>query len=188
MEATDSIIKGCTEGHKKSQEQLYKLYSRKMYAVCLMYAKDHDTAQDILQESFIKVFQNIQTFQNKGSFEGWIRRIVVNTALERYRKNHFLYPVSEVSDYTEEASYQDIMSDINAQDLLTIIQELTPQYRMVFNLYAIEGYSHQEISQMLSISEGTSKSNLSRARKILQEKVETKYYNNSSKNIQSTAW
>jgi len=187
LDSTESIIKGCTEGHKKSQEELYKTYSRKMYAVCLMYAKDHDTAQDILQEAFIKVFQNIQTFMNKGSFEGWVRRIVVNTALERYRKNHYLYPVSEVADYTEEASYNDIISEVHANDLLKIIQELTPQYRMVFNLYAIEGYSHQEISQMLAISEGTSKSNLSRARKILQEKVETKFFNNNQQ-IQNTAW
>lgn len=140
-----------------------------------MYAPDMDTAQDILQDGFIKIFRNMHKFEFKGSFEGWMRRIIVNTALERFRKQHFLYPVSEITDYAEDVSYEDVLQQLSAEDLMNIIKELTPKYRMVFNLYAIEGYSHKEIGEMLNISEGTSKSNLSRARKILQEKIAVLY-------------
>ncbi|MCK4661610.1 MAG: sigma-70 family RNA polymerase sigma factor [Bacteroidales bacterium] len=152
-----------------------------MFGICLRYSKDYTEAEDTLQEGFIKVFENISSFKFKGSFEGWLRRIMVNTALEKYRKQNVLYPVSDIFEYAEDIGYDDITSDISAGDLLKLITELSPQYRVVFNLYAIEGYSHNEISKKLGISTGTSKSNLSRARQILQEKVKKLYMLNSGK-------
>lgn len=147
-----------------------------MYALCLRYANDEDEAKDILQDGFIKVFLNLKQFNNKGSFEGWIRRIVVNTALERFRDKSYLFAINMDNNYESgDREYDHILSDIAANDLLKLIQELSPQYRMVFNLYAIEGYSHKEICNMLNIKEGTSKSNLSRAREILKEKVKAYY-------------
>lgn len=146
-----------------------------MYGLCLRYAKDHDEASDILQEGFIKVFCNLKSYGSKGSFEGWIRRIMINVALERFRKNNYLYTVEEIAPYKDQINYDEIESIIAENELLKIINELSPKYRMVFNLYAIEGYSHSEISKILNISEGTSKSNLSRARVILQEKIKKQY-------------
>ncbi|MBN1187348.1 MAG: RNA polymerase sigma factor [Bacteroidales bacterium] len=142
-----------------------------MYGICLRYTKDRDEAQDILQEGFIKVFTNLGKFDNRGSFEGWIRRIMINVALERFRKTNYMYPVEDITVYKDKLDYDDLESNLSQEELLKMIQELSPKYRMVFNLYAVEGYSHQEISQMLNISEGTSKSNLSRARIILQERL-----------------
>lgn len=165
------IVKGCKAGKRKAQKQLYEMFARKMFGVSLLYTKDYTAAEDIVQEGFVKVFTNIKQFSFKGSFEGWIRRIMVNTALEKYRRQNHLYPVEDVAPYMDEVGYDDTISQISANDLMEIIQELSPQYRVVFSLYAIEGYSHKEIAKKLSISEGTSKSNLSRARKILQDKV-----------------
>jgi RNA polymerase sigma factor (sigma-70 family) len=142
-----------------------------MYGVCLRYAKDSDEAEDIMQEGFIRVFNKISQFEFKGSFEGWIKRIMVNTALEKFRKNDRLYPVEEMRIFESVEYAEETISSISANDLLRIIQELPPRYKMVFNLFAIEGYSHLEIAEMMSISEGTSKSNLSRARVILQKNV-----------------
>ncbi len=170
------IIKACIKGNRKAQKALYQKYSDKMYALCLRYANDEDEAKDILQDGFIKVFLNLKQFNNKGSFEGWIRRIVVNTALERFRDKSYLFAINMDNNYESgDREYDHILSDIAANDLLKLIQELSPQYRMVFNLYAIEGYSHKEICNMLNIKEGTSKSNLSRAREILKEKVKEYY-------------
>jgi RNA polymerase sigma-70 factor (ECF subfamily) len=146
-----------------------------MFGVCLQYAKDYTEAEDILQDGFIKVFTKISQFNDQGSFEGWVRRIMVNCALERYRKQNLLYSVSDITDYDHKMAYDDVMGEISSKDLLKLVQELTPQYKTVFNLYAIEGYSHQEIAEQLNISVGTSKSNLSRARVILQDKVEALY-------------
>ena len=165
------IIKGCLAGKRDYQEALYKLFSGKMYGLCLRYTKDRDEAQDILQEGFIKVFSNLTKFDNRGSFEGWIRRIIINVALERFRKTNYMYPVEDITIYKDQLDYDDMEATMSEEEMLKLIQELSPKYRMVFNLYAIEGYSHSEISQMLNISEGTSKSNLSRARVILQEKL-----------------
>lgn len=142
-----------------------------MYGVCLRYAKDSAEAEDIMQEGFIRVFNKIGQFEFKGSFEGWIKRIMVNTALEKFRKNDRLYPVEEMKIFESVEYAEETISSISANDLLRIIQELPPRYKMVFNLFAIEGYSHLEIAEMMSISEGTSKSNLSRARVILQKNV-----------------
>jgi RNA polymerase sigma factor (sigma-70 family) len=168
------IIKGCIAGNRRDQELLYRRHSGKLYAVCLRYARNDEEARDILQEGFIKIFENLHHYKNEGSFEGWVRRIVVNTALEKFRSRHNLFRVDDIdtiSEHEAEAEGEDY-TGLDAIDLLYIIKELPPKYRMVFNLYAIEGYSHKEISRMLNISEGTSKSNLSRARTILQRKVE----------------
>jgi RNA polymerase sigma-70 factor (ECF subfamily) len=171
LDALEEIIKGCVLGKTNSQEQLYKMFAAKMYGVCLHYSKDSTEAEDILQEGFYKILKNIKSFKNEGSFEGWVRRIMINTALEKYRKQKFLYPVSDIIEIADIFSYDDVISEITARDLLKLIQELSPKYRMVFSLYAIDGYSHKEISDMMGITIGTSKSNLSRARIILQKKV-----------------
>lgn len=168
------ILRGCLAGNKRDQELLYRRYSAKLYGVSLQYSGSHDEARDVLQEAFIKIFTNLRTFNGDGSFEGWMRRIVVNTALEKHRNRYYLNKVDELgfeNDTMPELEADEI-SGMESEDLLRFIMELPPKYRMVFNLYALEGYSHREISEMLSISEGTSKSNLSRARNILQKKVE----------------
>lgn len=140
----------------------------------MQYSGNDEEARDILQEGFIKIFENLQNYKFEGSFEGWMRRITVNTALERYRSRHNLYRVDDIDSIDEPDADPDNedYAGLEAADLMSIIRELPPKYRMVFNLYAIEGYSHKEISGMMNISEGTSKSNLSRARTILQKKVE----------------
>lgn len=171
MTNLEEIIKRCKAGNSKAQSDLYHNFASKMYGVCLRYAKDVTEAEDILQEGFIRVFTKIGQFEFKGSFEGWMRRIMVNTALEKFRKNNHLYPVEDMRSFEASEWSEDTISGISTDDLMRIIQELPPRYRMVFNLYAIEGYSHQEIGEMMKISEGTSKSNLSRARIILQKKV-----------------
>lgn len=167
----EETIYKCWERNSKAQSELYRLFSRKMYGVCLRYARDSADAEDILQEGFVRVFTKIKQFEFKGSFEGWMRRIMVNTALEKFRKHDRLYPVEEMSIYESTEWVEETISSITADELMKMIQELPPRYKMVFNLYAIEGYSHLEIGAMMNISEGTSKSNLSRARMILQKKV-----------------
>ena len=171
MAQLEEIIYQCKNGNGKAQTELYRLFSPKMYGVCLRYAKDSADAEDILQEGFIRVFTKIGQFESKGSFEGWMRRIMVNTALEKFRKNDRLYPVEELSTFETIEMVEETVSSITADELMQMIQELPPRYRLVFNLYAIEGYSHQEIGEMMGITEGTSKSNLSRARLILQKRV-----------------
>ena len=167
------IIKGCLEGNRRDQELLYRKHAAKLYAVCLQYSNNDDEAKDILQEGFIKIFENLHSYKFEGSFEGWIRRITVNTALEKYRSRNNLYKVEDIDQIAETKAEPDgeDYTGLEAADLLKIIRELPPKYRMVFNLYALEGYSHKEIAGMVNISEGTSKSNLSRARSILQRRV-----------------
>lgn len=169
------VIRGCQENDHEAQRELYELFKTKMFGTCLRYAGNYDDAQDIMQEGFIKVFEKIHQFGFKGAFEGWIRRVMVNIALEKYRLHYRHVPVDDISIQNETEDETDVSSDIDVHELIRLVQELTPRYRVVFNLYAIEGYSHKEIGEMLNISEGTSKSNLSRARAILQDKV-NKYY------------
>jgi RNA polymerase sigma-70 factor (ECF subfamily) len=169
------IIKGCIKGKADAQKQLFKLYHRKLFGVCLRYAKDYYEAEDIAQEGFVKIFKNISKLKGIESLEGWMKKIMINTALEKYRKTDKLYLVSDYVHYEDSFEYDRTMSDISSKELMDIINELSPQYKMIFNLYAIEGYTHVEISKMLGISEGTSKSNLSRARQILQEKVKKQF-------------
>ena len=167
----EHIIKGCIAGKNEAREMLYKLYSGKMWAICLRYARDRDEAKDILQDGFIKVYEKISQFEGRGYFEGWMRRIFVNQALAEYRKRRTLSIDAVIKNENDHEIIENIESEIFAAELLEIIQELPPHYKMVFNLYAIEGFSHKEVADMLGISEGTSKSNLSRAREILQRKV-----------------
>ena len=181
MDQIDEILKGCLSGDRRSQEHLYKMFSARMFGLCLQYSNNYDDAKDILQEGFIKVFQKLKQFDKRGSFEGWIRRIMINTALERYRSQTRLYPLTEQDVRREDLIYEEVFETLTARDLVKLMQELPPRYRMVFNLYAIEGYTHKEVGDMMGISVGTSKSNLSRARQILQEKV--KRYYNSNENI-----
>jgi RNA polymerase sigma-70 factor (ECF subfamily) len=173
LEDIREIIRGCIAGNRRDQELLYRRHSAKLYAVCMQYSGNDEEARDILQEGFIKIFENLQHYKFEGSFEGWMRRIAVNTALEKYRSRHNLYRVDNIDMIPEQDAEPDNSdySGLEAEDLLSIIRELPPKYRMVFNLYAIEGYSHKEIGKMINISEGTSKSNLSRARIILQRRV-----------------
>jgi RNA polymerase sigma factor (sigma-70 family) len=168
-----NIISGCLKGNRRDQELLYRRHAAKLYAVCLQYSGNDEEARDILQDGLIKIFENLANYKHEGSFEGWIRRIIVNTALEKYREKHSLYRVDDIDDIPEPDAdpYNEDYSGLEAGDLLDIIRELPPKYRMVFNLFAIEGYSHKEIGKMVNISEGTSKSNLSRARAILQRRV-----------------
>jgi RNA polymerase sigma factor (sigma-70 family) len=178
------ILNGCLAGNRRDQELLYRRHSSKLYAVSLQYSGNDEEARDILQEGFIKIFENLRQYKHEGSFEGWMRRIMVNTALERFRSRHNLYRVDDIDQIPEpdaEPDNQDY-AGLEANDLLEIIRELPPKYRMVFNLYAIEGYSHKEISTMVNISEGTSKSNLSRARVILQRRVGS-YYTGIKKRV-----
>jgi RNA polymerase sigma factor (sigma-70 family) len=168
-----NIINGCLRGSRRDQELLYRRYAARLYAVCLQYSGNDEEARDILQEGFIKIFENLIHYKFEGSFDGWVRRIIVNTALEKFRSKHNLYRVDDIDQIPEQDSEPDNedYAGLGARDLMEIIRELPPRYRIVFNLFAIEGYTHKEISNMMSISEGTSKSNLSRARVILQRRV-----------------
>jgi RNA polymerase sigma-70 factor (ECF subfamily) len=168
------MIAGCKNQDREAQRALYNEYARKMYAICLRYMPDVDSAKDLLQDGFIKVFASINSFQGKGSFEGWMKRVFVNMALETIRKQKNMFFISDdvqtlpdvVDDTTEEQMY-----NISETDLLKMIKELPKGYSTIFNLYAIEDLSHKEIADMLGINEGTSRSQYVRARKILQEKV-----------------
>lgn len=167
-----NILKACLKGDRRSQQQLYELFANKLYGVCLRYSDNEEEAKEILQEGFIKIFTNLKQFKNKGSLEGWMRRIMINAAMENFRKhNNFLLYDNDTKLESVQVKYEHVIEDLNKKDLLKMVQDLTPQYRMVFNLYAIEGYSHQEIAKILHISEGTSKSNLSRARALLKRRI-----------------
>jgi len=174
-EKLDILIKGCKRGKPKSQEELYNRFASAMYGICLQYASGEADAQDILQDGFIKVFSKLEQVKNPAAFPGWIRRIMINTALEKYRSQVVVQRVEDVKEEIPVAYEDGVLNDLTCEELVTLIQTLTPKYRLVFNLYGIEGYSHQEISEALGISVGTSKSNLSRARAILQEKIKTIY-------------
>ena len=165
------LIKGCIACKRKYQERLYAKYAPKMFSVCLRYAKGYHNAEDILQEGFIKVYRNIGRFRSEGSFEGWLRRIFVNTAIEHYRRSKPMYPILEVNNSQYDVIDNNVIENLAAQDLMKMVQKLSPGYRTVFNLYVIEGYSHKEIGKMLNISDGTSKSQLARARYLLQKMV-----------------
>ncbi len=165
------IIKGCLKNDRASQKALYEQYYSKMLGVCLRYSKDKDDAKDVLHEAFLKVFNNLKNFNGTGSFEGWIRRIMVNTSIDSLRKNKqnylivsTVYANEKASNLADEVEEDDLLMNIDKEEILKAVQELTPAYRTVFNLYVIEEFSHREIAEMLDISEGTSKSNLSKAK------------------------
>lgn len=170
----EQLIAGCQKQDRIAQKALYDKYSRLLFGICLRYCPDIPSAQDLLQDGFIKVFTSIQSFQGKGSFEGWLKRIFVNQALENIRKDKkILLFTDDIQNYSDnyELTDDDNISLIPEKELLNMIQELPKGYAMVFNLYAIEDYSHKEISELLDISESTSRSQYVRARQILQQKV-----------------
>lgn len=169
MSDDKDLISGCIQNNRTKQNELYKKYSRKMFVVCLRYSKGRLEAEDILQESFIKVFDCIKDFRADCPLEAWIKRIVVNTALNHNRSKLYLYPAVDVQTMDESLPDEEFtLAGFHFQELLEMIQSLAPRYQIVFNLYAIEGYQHNEIAQMLGISEGTSKSQYSSARQQLQ--------------------
>ncbi len=166
------FIKECLNNDAKAQEKLYRLFAPKMYGICLRFAKNRMEAEDILQDGFIKIFTNLKYFRNEGSFEGWIRRTIINTAINHYKKklrdlNNITIEHTNITDRTDD----DIISKLSVGELLELINELPDGYRIVFNLNVIEGYTHKEIGKMLNISENTSKSQLSRAKHNLKKKI-----------------
>lgn len=166
----EQLINDCKKGNSKAQEQIYRLLSPKVFAVCLKYSRNYQEAQDNLQEGFLLVFDKIDKFQFKGSFEGWVKRVIINYILQQYRsKGVFEIVVDNIPD-TEDVEVEE--ESISMDFLTKIIQELPDRYRLVFNLYVLDGYSHKEIAEMLSITVGTSKSNLARAKAILRDKIE----------------
>lgn len=165
----EEIIKGCVEENNSSQKALYDRYSAKMYALCLRYGRNSSEAQDMLQDGFIKVFDNIKQYGGKGSFEGWIRKIMVNTALNYCRKKEFNKEVSDLNGLFHLKTEAKAISNLSEEEILNILQNLPDGYRVVFNLYAIEGFSHKEIAEKLNISDNTSRSQLSKARKLIQK-------------------
>ncbi len=167
----DELLNGCVAGDREAQKMLYHRYAPKMFSVCLRYAKDYHSAEDVLQEGFIKVFKYISKFRREGSFEGWMRRIFINSSIEQLRKAVSMYPIVDSEDKPIDIVDENMFDDLDHQDLLNMVQNLSPGYRTVFNLYVIEGYSHMEIAKMMNINEGTSKSQLARARAILQKKI-----------------
>lgn len=163
------LIKGCLKRERAAQKRLYDTFSSKMYALCCRYVKDSMEAEDVLITAFTKILDKIDQYKHEGSFEGWIRRIVVNESLTYLRRNRNMYLETELEAADYEPDYQSLSDSLEAEDLLKMISELPSGYRIVFNLYAIDGYSHKEIAEQLGISENTSKSQLSRARTYLQK-------------------
>lgn len=168
----DELIQKCKKQDSRAQGELYKRYNRILFAICLRYSPNFTEAEDNLQDAFITIFKKVDQFKGKGSFEGWMKRVTVNTVLQKYRKQQAYSLTNEerIADVEDETVE---VSDIPLQFLLKIVQELPTQYRLVFSLYVLDGYSHKEIAEKLGIKEGTSKSNLARARGILKERIET---------------
>lgn len=169
----EQLVDGCKRSERKMQEMLYRRLAAPMFNLCLRYASSDFEAEDMMQTGFIKVFKNIANFRGEGSFEGWIRRIMVNTAIEIYRKNLRMLKTTDITEVFDYEQQLFDMDHLEIEDLMKLIQQLPDGYRIVFNMYAIEGYSHQEIANVLQISEGASKSQLSRARAWLRNKLIT---------------
>lgn len=168
------LIKGCIEGDRQSQEKLYQHFSSSMFAICLRYTKARQEAEDVLQESFIKVFRQIKNYKGEAPLVFWIKRIVINTALNSQRSKLYLYPMVDVQDLKESPGEANDVADYTMDELMAMIKELPGSCQVIFNLYAIEGYKHQEIAEMLEISVGTSKSQYSRAKFLLRERMKEK--------------
>jgi RNA polymerase sigma-70 factor (ECF subfamily) len=171
------LIEFCLKNDRKAQKELYDLYSRRMMGVCLRYSNDTETAKDMLQDGFIKLFTHLKTFQFNGSFEGWMRRIFVNTCLEHLRKNDVLHDAADLEHAAaplSESNYG-VVETLSARDLMKIIGELPKGFRMIFNMYEIEGYSHKEIADALGITESTSRSQLTRAKQILKNRIQSEF-------------
>jgi len=176
----EALIKGCIKWDRSAQNKLYNLFSSKMFAVCYRYSNSREEAEDTFHEGFMKVFENIKNFRSEGSLEGWIRKIMVNVALKKFKKNSQSFEVVRIDDpgygdkNLDQYHTDDILSQMEANKIMKLIDKLPPAYKMVFNLYEFEGFKHHEIADKLGISEGTSKSNLSRAKSILQNALNIK--------------
>lgn len=169
-EIEQELVKGCIKGNRKSQEEFYKIFAPKMYTICLSYANRKDDAMDILQDGFIKAFRNIKKFNSDGSLEGWLRRIIVNTAIDYYRKHKKEIPFLDSAEIQiSDQGKENVFSSLGLEDILGYLSRLPDGARLIFNLYAIEGYNHREIAKKLNVTEGTSKSQFNRARTLLKE-------------------
>jgi len=168
----EEVVRLCVKGDRKAQKELYKKFYSKMMGVCYRYTNNGEDAKDLLQDGVTKVFINLKRYQFNGSLEGWIRRIIVNTAIDHFRKKKNVFFVDDEEDYLLERSVPEsadaIYSQFGVEEIMSAVQSLSPAYRTVFNLYALEGFPHKEIAEKLCISEGTSKSNLAKAKKNLQ--------------------
>ncbi|MBZ0327785.1 MAG: sigma-70 family RNA polymerase sigma factor [Altibacter sp.] len=173
----DELILQCKKQNTKAQGELYQRYSSTLFSICLRYSPNYVEAEDNLQDAFLTIFKKIEQFKDKGSFEGWMKRVTVNTVLQKYRKQR----VFDISNEEQLEAAEEELEDqhVPLDFLLKIIQELPDRYRLVFSMYVLDGYSHKEIAELLGISDGTSKSNLARARGILKTKIED--YNTSNK-------
>ncbi|MEP6950245.1 MAG: sigma-70 family RNA polymerase sigma factor [Ginsengibacter sp.] len=172
VDETRKLIEGCLEGDRLSQNLLYNLYSKKMFVVCLRFAKNREEAEEILQEGFVRVFEFMHQYKFSGSFEGWIRKIIVNCALRKFKSKGQLHGLTRIdATALDNIGNENIISQLGTKELLLMVQRLPPAYRMVFSLYVFEGMKHREIARHLNIAEGTSKSNLSDARLLLQKAV-----------------
>ncbi len=165
----DELVRGCRENNRKSQEMLYMRYARIMFNLCLVYDNNRDNAKDILQESFIKIFRNIGSFDRKGSLTGWMKKIVTNAAIDNYRKNCRDAQFIPIENINQPSAEESVASILGEKDIISQVNRLPRGARMIFQLHAIEGYSHKEIAHLLHISEGTSKSQICRAKQLLQQ-------------------
>ena len=175
LENEQILINACIAGERTFQTKLFNTYATKMMVVCSRYARDKQEAEAIMLEGFMRVFTYLNKFKGEGSLEGWIRKIMINCAVAQYQKKIHLTPVIEINiEHATVTDHKNVIADISAKELLALVQKLSPAYRLVFNLYVFEGYKHFEIAELLGISEGTSKSNLSDARKIIQKALKKK--------------
>lgn len=165
------IVQRCLQNDTPAQNELYRRFAGKMMGVCMRYTRNREDAADVLQDSFVKIFINLRSFKGEGSFEGWMKRIMINTALKHYRKNLKYKEESDIDAAYDIGFDSNIVSNISAGELMKMIQQLPDGYRTIFSLYVLEGYQHNEIGEMLGISEGTSKSQLSRARGFLMKNI-----------------
>ncbi|PKD21727.1 RNA polymerase subunit sigma-70 [Salegentibacter salinarum] len=177
----EKLILQCKKQDIRAQEKLYRMYSGKLFGLCLKYSNNYQQAEDNLQDGFMTIFNKIDQYEDKGSFEGWMKRIVINTTLQKHRKEKYFEIINEnqLEDPVVEIDDDEITTDF----LLESIQELPERYRQIFNLYALDGFSHKEIADMLNISVGSSKSNLARARNILKEKIENHLNDNKVQSL-----
>jgi RNA polymerase sigma-70 factor (ECF subfamily) len=167
----EELIKGCIREDRHCQQEVFRLYAGKMLSLCMRYSRHYMEAEDNLQDAFIKVYDNIEKFESKGSFEGWIRRIVINTALKKHSRKSYKNEVIGMENFPENSADPDVYANLGEEALLKLIAALPTGYRIVFNLYAIDGYSHKEIADMLGVGESTSRSQLAKARSMLQKQV-----------------
>lgn len=172
MEALEEIIQGCINGDMQSQTKLYNLFMQQMFLICLRYCSNRQEAEEVLQEGFMKIFDFIHQYSHQGSLEGWMRQIMIRCAFRKYRNKRLLHPIVDINNVEIVGTTQEeILSRLGTKELINMIQQLPPAYRMVFNLFVFEKLKHREIAELLGIAEGTSKSNLAAARYILQKAV-----------------